>query len=69
KEADEKAEKERANNSAEPPAWFKPFAEKLGSIETSLTVNADKDKTDKRAAVKAKFGLDDVTVNALDGAA
>lgn len=69
KEADEKAEKERTSNSAEPPAWFKPFAEKLGSIETNLTVNADKDKSDKRAAVKAKFGLDDVTVNALDGAA
>jgi hypothetical protein len=32
-------------------------------------VNADKEKGEKRAAVKAKFGLDDLAVNALDGAA
>ena len=32
-------------------------------------MNADKEKGDKRAAVKAKFGLDDLAVNALDGAA
>lgn len=61
--------RERANNSAEPPAWFKPFAEKLTTIESGLAVNADKEKGEKRAAVKAKFGLDDLAVNALDGAA
>lgn len=32
-------------------------------------MNADKEKGEKRAAVKAKFGLDDLAVNALDGAA
>ncbi|WP_313687032.1 DUF2213 domain-containing protein [Pantoea sp.] len=57
------------NNNDQAPAWFTPFAEKLNSIESGLTANADKDKAVKRAAVKAKFGLDDVAVNAMDGAA
>lgn len=78
-DADEKAKKEKeeadkkargtAINSEEAPAWFKPFADKLNTIETGLAVNADKEKGEKRAAVKAKFGLDDLVVNALDGAA
>lgn len=68
KEADKKA-KETAINSEEAPAWFKPFADKLNTIESGLAVNADKEKGEKRAAVKAKFGLDDLVVNALDGAA
>ncbi|MFU2170463.1 DUF2213 domain-containing protein [Klebsiella grimontii] len=61
--------KEQASNSEEAPAWFAPFAEKLNSIESGLTANSDKEKGEKRAAVKAKFGLDDLAVNALDGAA
>lgn len=67
-EADKKA-KETATNSEQAPAWFKPFAEKLNTIESGLAVNADKEKGEKRNAVKAKFGLDDMAVNALDGAA
>lgn len=67
-EADKKA-KETATNSEQAPAWFKPFADKLTTIESGLAVNADKEKGEKRTAVKAKFGLDDVSVNALDGAA
>ncbi|WP_058972641.1 hypothetical protein [Type-D symbiont of Plautia stali] len=67
-EADRKA-KETATNSEEAPAWFKPFAEKLSTIENGLAVNSDKEKTEKRAAVKAKFQLEDLAVNALDGAA
>lgn len=67
-EADKKA-KETATNSEQAPAWFKPFADKLTTIESGLAVNADKEKGEKRTAVKAKFGLDDVAVNALDGAA
>lgn len=67
-EADKKA-KETATNSEEAPAWFKPFADKLSAIESGLAVNSDKEKSDKRAAVKAKFQLDDLAVNALDGAA
>lgn len=61
--------KEQASNSEEAPAWFAPFAEKLNSIESGLTANSDKEKGEKRAAVKAKFGLDDLAVNTLDGAA
>lgn len=78
-EADEKAKKEKeeadkkakdtATNSEQAPAWFKPFADKLTTIESGLAVNADKEKGEKRNAVKAKFGLDDLAVNALDGAA
>lgn len=67
KEADDKAAKDKANNSEQAPAWFAPFAEKLNSIETGLTANSDKEKGEKRAAVKAKFGMTDVAVNALDG--
>ncbi|WP_419792564.1 DUF2213 domain-containing protein [Serratia fonticola] len=67
KEADEKAAKDKANNNEQAPAWFTPFAEKLNSIETGLTANSDKEKSEKRAAVKAKFGMTDVAVNALDG--
>lgn len=69
KEADEKKAKEQATNSEQAPAWFAPFADKLNAIESGLTVNADKEKGEKRAAVKAKFQLDDLAVNALDGAA
>lgn len=67
-EADKKA-KETATNSEQAPAWFKPFADKLTTIESGLAVNADKEKSEKRAAVKARFQLDDLAVNALDGAA
>ncbi|HBZ2154125.1 TPA: DUF2213 domain-containing protein [Klebsiella pneumoniae] len=61
--------KEQASNSEETPAWFKPFADDLAAVKSGLAVNADKEKGEKRAAVKAKFGLDDLAVNALDGAA
>ncbi|AFJ99246.1 DUF2213 domain-containing protein [Cronobacter sakazakii] len=69
KEAEEKAAKDKATNSEEAPAWFKPFADKLNSLESGLTANADQEKATKREAVKAKFKLDDMAVNALDGAA
>ncbi|CQJ08318.1 DUF2213 domain-containing protein [Yersinia enterocolitica] len=69
KEAVDKKVKETATNNEEAPAWFKPFAEKLNTIETGLSVNSDKEKGEKRSAVKAKFGLEDIAVNALDGAA
>lgn len=69
KEDEDKKSKETATNNEEAPAWFKPFAEKLNTIETGLSVNSDKEKGEKRSAVKAKFGLEDIAVNALDGAA
>lgn len=67
-EADKKA-KETAANNEEMPAWAKALAERVDSVVTSLSANSDKEKSEKRAAVKAKFGFDDLTANALDGAA
>ncbi|HAV2045014.1 TPA: DUF2213 domain-containing protein [Raoultella ornithinolytica] len=61
--------KEQASNSEEAPAWFKPFADDLAAVKSGITANSDKEKGEKRAAVKVKFGLDDLAVNALDGAA
>lgn len=69
KPEDNPKDKGQAQNSEEAPSWFKPFADKLANIETGLTANADKEKSAKRDAVKAKFGLDETAVNALDGAA
>lgn len=67
REKAEKEERERANNQAEAPAWFKPFADDLAEVKSGLAVNSDKEKSERRAAVKAKFGMTDVAVNALDG--
>ncbi|BET97300.1 DUF2213 domain-containing protein [Xenorhabdus taiwanensis] len=73
KAAREKKEKEAATNTdaitAAINAAIKPLTDKITTLESQLTANADKEKADKRAAVKAKFGLDDTVVNALDGAA
>lgn len=69
KEAADLAAKDKANNSEQAPAWFKPFADDLAAVKSGLTANSDKEKGEKRAAVKAKFALDDLAVNALDGAA
>ncbi|AIX48839.1 phage protein [Pantoea sp. PSNIH1] len=69
KEADDKKAKETAINSEDMPAWAKLLADDLAAVKSGLAVNADKEKSDKRAAVKAKFQLDDLAVNALDGAA
>ncbi|MBI6547259.1 DUF2213 domain-containing protein [Xenorhabdus lircayensis] len=73
KAAREKKEKEAATNTGAITeainAAMKPLTDKITTLESQLTANADKEKSDKRAAVKAKFGLDDIAVNALDGAA
>ena len=69
KEADDKKAKEQATNNEEIPAWAKALSDRVDTVVNSLNANSDKEKGDKRAAVKAKFGLDDLAVNALDGAA
>ncbi|NIY47274.1 DUF2213 domain-containing protein [Cedecea colo] len=69
KEADEKAAKGSANNSQEAPAWFTPFAEKLNAIESGMAVNSDKEKADKRNAVKLAMNMSDEEVADLDGKA
>lgn len=69
KEADDKKAKESATNSEEMPGWAKLLSEQVLAINSQITANADKEKGEKRTAVKAKFGLDDLAVNALVGAA
>lgn len=69
KDADEKAAKEKANNHEEMPAWAKLLTEQVSALNSQINANADKEKTEKRAAVKTKFSLDEAAVNALDGAA
>lgn len=69
REKAEKAERERANNQAEAPAWFKPFADDLAAVKSGLAVNSDKEKAEKRAAVKLAQNMSDDEVADLDGKA
>lgn len=74
--ADEKAKKEKeeaekkdrppVTNSEEMPAWAKLLTEQVSALNTQFTANSDKEKGEKRAAVKAKFGMTDIAVNALN---
>ncbi|EOA5501883.1 DUF2213 domain-containing protein [Enterobacter hormaechei] len=65
----EKEERDRANNQAEAPAWFKPFADDLAAVKSGLAVNSDKEKGEKRAAVKLAMNMSDEEVADLDGKA
>lgn len=67
KEEADKAAKQPAANSEEMPAWAKLLTEQVSALNSQFTANSDKEKGEKRAAVKAKFGMTDVAVNALDG--
>ncbi len=67
KEEAEKKDKQPATNGEEMPAWAKLLTEQVSALNTQFTANSDKEKTEKRAAVKAKFGMTDMAVNALDG--
>ncbi|CAI1231745.1 Uncharacterized protein conserved in bacteria [Serratia ficaria] len=69
KEADDKATKDKANNGEEMPAWAKLLTEQVSAINSQLNANSDKEKAEKRTAVKTKFGMTDTAVNALDGEA
>ncbi|MBC8946955.1 DUF2213 domain-containing protein [Xenorhabdus indica] len=78
KEAEQKAreekekkakEKDVITNANDMPDWAKLMSDEIKGLKSVLTANADKEKADKRAAVKAKFGLDDMAVNTLEGAA
>ena len=66
KEGAEKKDKPPVTNSEEMPAWAKLLTEQVSALNTQFTANSDKEKTEKRAAVKAKFGMTDVAVNALN---
>jgi len=67
KEEADKAAKQPAANAEEMPAWAKLLTEQVSALNSQFTANSDKEKGEKRAAVKAKFGMTDVAVNALDG--
>ncbi|NPE52403.1 DUF2213 domain-containing protein [Dickeya dadantii] len=48
-------------------AAIAPMTQKIGALEAQLQANTDKALNEKRQAVKAKFGLEDAAVNALQG--
>ncbi|HHS7123731.1 TPA: DUF2213 domain-containing protein [Yersinia enterocolitica] len=50
-------------------AAVKPLSDELAGLKTQLAANADKELAIKRAAVKAKFKLEDAAVNTLAGEA
>jgi hypothetical protein len=67
KEADEKAAKDKAANSEEMPAWAKLLSEQVAALNGQINASAENERAAMRTAVKAKFGMTDTAVNALDG--
>ncbi len=65
-EAEAKAKKE-ATNSEEIPAWAKALTEQVSALNSQINAGAEIEKVNMRAAVKAKFAMTDIAVNALDG--
>ncbi|ELP5045593.1 DUF2213 domain-containing protein [Enterobacter ludwigii] len=68
KEADDKA-KEQANNNEEIPAWAKVLTEQVTALNSQINANSDKEKVEKRAAVKLAMNMSDEEVADLDGKA
>ncbi|MDY0921925.1 DUF2213 domain-containing protein [Leclercia sp. CFBP8987] len=66
-DAGKSKKKEPTANSEEMPAWAKVLTEKVTALNSQINANAEGEKSNMRAAVKAKFGMTDVAVNALDG--
>lgn len=58
---------EQAANNEEMPAWAKALADQVLALNSKINANSESEKTNMRAAVKAKFGMTDIAVNALDG--
>lgn len=69
KEADDKKAKEQANNSEEMPAWAKVLTEQVTALNSQINANSDKEKGEKRAAVKLAMNMSDEEVADLDGKA
>nr|DAO20242.1 MAG TPA: Prohead core protein protease [Caudoviricetes sp.] len=67
KEADDKNANEQTTNSEEMPAWAKTLTEQVMALNSQINANSESEKASMRAAVKAKFGMTDIAVNALDG--
>ncbi len=59
--------KEQATNNEEMPAWARVLTEQVTALNSQINASAETEKGNMRAAVKAKFGMTDVAVNALDG--
>ncbi len=69
KEADDKKANEQTTNSEEMPAWAQKLADRVDVVFNSLNANADKEKGEKRAAVKLAMNMSDEEVADLDGKA
>lgn len=65
KEKDKK-DKEKAQNE-QTPEWAKTLISDVNSLKQTVTSNAETEAKAMREAVKAKFGMTDVAVNALSG--
>lgn len=66
-DAGKSKKKDPAANNEEMPAWAKVLTEQVTALNSQINANAETEKGNMRAAVKAKFGMTDVAVNALDG--
>ncbi|UMU87429.1 DUF2213 domain-containing protein [Klebsiella pneumoniae] len=69
KEVDDKKAKEQASNSEEMPAWAKVLTEQVTALNSQINANSDKEKGEKRAAVKLVMNMSDEEVADLDGKA
>ena len=69
KEADDKKAKEQTTNSEEMPAWAKVLTEQVTALNSQINANADKEKGEKRAAVKLAMNMSDEEVADLGGKA
>ncbi|HEC2026139.1 TPA: DUF2213 domain-containing protein [Klebsiella oxytoca] len=69
KEADDKKAKEQTTNSEEMPAWAKVLTEQVTALNSQINANSDKEKGEKRAAVKLVMNMSDEEVADLDGKA
>ncbi|HBQ6832517.1 TPA: DUF2213 domain-containing protein [Klebsiella quasipneumoniae subsp. similipneumoniae] len=58
---------EQAANNEEMPAWAKALTDQVMVLNSKINANSESEKSNMRAAVKAKFGMTDIAVNALDG--
>ena len=66
-DAGKSKKKEPAANNEEMPAWAKVLTEQVTALNSQINASAETEKGNMRAAVKAKFGMTDLAVNALDG--
>ncbi|MGY7981026.1 DUF2213 domain-containing protein [Klebsiella pneumoniae] len=61
--------KEQATNNEEMPAWAKVLTEQVIALNSQINANSDKEKGEKRAAVKLAMNMSDEEVADLDGKA